>query len=155
MKRFSPGHLGGGLSLVFVLIGLLLIGLGYNGVAGNLALQAQLPYIVSGGLLGLAFVVFGTGMMINHSAREGRQQIASVLLQLLDAQVAGAAATRVPSDAEGLFAAGTASFHRPGCRLVYGRDDVSYVTAPEATSRDLKACRVCKPEASPTDAIVH
>ncbi|MCW2573106.1 MAG: hypothetical protein JWO88_3164, partial [Frankiales bacterium] len=52
----------------------------------------------------------------------------------------------VPSDVDGLFAAGTASYHVPGCRLVDGREEVTYVTAAEAAARDLKPCRVCQPE---------
>lgn len=148
MNRYTPGKLGGGLSLVFVALGLLIIGIGYNGAAGNLVLAAQFPYLISGGFVGLAFVVFGTGLMINHGAREDRQRLESVLLQLLDGQstAAGHLPTQIPSDVDGLFAAGTASFHRPDCRLVDGREDVTYLTGDEARARDLKACRVCQPE---------
>ena len=150
MKSFTPGQLGGGLSLVFVGIGLLIVGIGYNGAAGNLDLRAQFPYLLSGGILGLCFVVFGTGLMINHSAREDRQRLETVLLQLLDATEAapGATAGRAPSNVQGLFAAGSSSFHRADCRLVDGREEVTYVTAAEAASRELKACRVCQPESS-------
>jgi hypothetical protein len=149
MKSYSPGKLGGVLSLSFVGLGLLLIALGYNGAAGHRLLAAQTPYLISGGFLGLAVVVFGTGLMINQSAREDRQRMEGVLQQLLDAQLAATgASTRAPADANGLFAAGTASFHVPTCRLVDGREEVSYVTAAEAASRDLKACRVCQPEAT-------
>ena len=150
MNRFSPGKLGGLLSLVFVGLGLVLIGLGYNGAACHLDLRAQFPYLLSGGFVGLALVVFGTGLMVNQSAREDRQRMESVLLQLLEAQQAQGS-SRVPADVEGLYAAGTASFHKPGCRLVDGREEVSYVTASEAAARELKACRVCQPSAAGTD----
>ena len=89
MNRFQPGKLGGLLSIAFVGIGLLVIALGYNGAAGNLNLAAQTPYLLSGGFVGLSFVVFGTGLMINQSAREDRQRLEGVLLQLLDAQLEG------------------------------------------------------------------
>ncbi|MGB8651813.1 MAG: hypothetical protein WCD35_14255 [Mycobacteriales bacterium] len=155
MNRFSPGKLGGLLSLTFVALGLLLIGLGYNGMASNHTVPQQMPYLLSGGLVGLSFVVFGTGLMINQSAREDRQRMEGVLLQILDAQSQGALPARVPSDADGLFAAGAASFHRPGCRLVDGREEVSYVTATEAQARDLKACRVCQPEVAATNVTIR
>ncbi len=157
MNRFSPGKLGGLLSLVFVAIGLLLIGLGYNGAAGHLDLRAQFPYLLSGGFVGLSLVVFGTGLMINHSAREDRQRMEGVLLQILEAQqqATGAASPRVPSNADGLFAAGASSYHRPDCRLVDGREEVTYVTASEAAARDLKPCRVCQPETSSTNVTVR
>jgi hypothetical protein len=157
MNRYSPGKLGGTLSIVFVAIGLLLIGLGYNGVAGHIDLREQLPYLVSGGFLGVALVVFGTGLMINHSAREDRQRMEAVLLQLLEAQqgATGALPARVPSDADGLFAAGAASYHKPGCRLVDGREEIGYVTATEAVARDLAPCRVCQPDAAGTNVTVR
>jgi len=143
----SPGNYGRALGYVIVLIGFAVIGLGYNGIAGSLLdIRAQLPYLISGGFLGLAIVSFGVGLIINASAREDRSRLEGVLLQLLDAQQMGSAPTRVPSSADGLFAAGAASYHRPDCRLVDGREEVSYVTGAEAASRSLTPCRVCKPE---------
>jgi hypothetical protein len=155
MNRYSPGKLGGLLALVFVGVGLLLIGLGYNGMASNTAVAAQMPYMLSGGLLGLALVVFGAGLMVNHSAREDRQRLEGLLQQLLEVQQDGVIGARVPSDADGLYAAGTTSYHRPGCRLVDGREEVAYVTAEEAAARELKPCRVCQPETSSTNVTVR
>jgi hypothetical protein len=155
VNRYSPGKLGGLLSLVVVGIGLLLIGLGYNGMASNTVVSAQLPYLLSGGLLGLALVVFGTGLMINQSAREGRQRLEGVLLQLLETEQDGTFGARVPSDVDGLFAAGTSSYHRPGCRLVDGREEIGYVTAEEAAARDLKPCRVCQPDVQQTNVTIR
>jgi hypothetical protein len=155
MNRYTPGKLGGLLALVFVGVGLLLIGLGYNGMASNTAVAAQMPYMLSGGILGLALVVFGAGLMVNHSAREDRQRLEGLLQQLLEVQQDGAIGTRVPSDADGLYAAGTTSYHRPGCRLVDGREEVAYVTAEEAAARDLKPCRVCQPDTASTNVTVR
>ena len=155
MNRYSPGKLGGLLSLAVVGVGLLLIGLGYNGMASNTAVAAQLPYLLSGGLLGLALVVFGTGLMINHGAREDRQRMEGVLQQLLEVQQDHPLGAQVPSDADGLFAAGTSSYHRPGCRLVDGREEVGYLTGEEAVARDLKPCRVCHPEIAQTNVTIH
>jgi len=155
VNRYSPGKLGGLLSLAFVGLGLLVIGLGYNGMASSTAVAAQLPYLLSGGLIGLSFVVFGTGLMINQSAREDRQRLESVLQQLLDAEQHGELQARVPADADGLFAAGASSFHRPTCRLVDGREEVAYVTAEEARGKKLKPCRVCQPESVQTNVTLR
>jgi hypothetical protein len=149
MNRFQPGRAGLPLAIGFMALGLVLIGIGYNGAAGHLDLRAQFPYLLSGGFVGLSLVVIGSAMLINQGAREDRSRMEGILQQLLDAQLAATgASTRAPADANGLFAAGTASFHVPTCRLVDGREEVSYVTAAEAASRDLKACRVCQPEAT-------
>ena len=145
--RFAPGRLGGRLALAIVAIGLLVIALGYNGIAGNLNGSAQVPYLLSGGFAGLAIVVFGSAFMVAQSAREDRQRLEGVLMQLLEAQEhAGNGVSTVPSDVDGLFAAGTASYHVPGCRLIDGREEISYVTADEALAADLKPCRVCQPQ---------
>src|SRR6476620_7356524 len=112
-------------------------------MAGSLLdVRAQLPYLLSGGFLGLAIVVFGVGLIINASAREDRARLEAVLLQIAEGQGAPAAA-QVPSSASGLFAAGAASYHRPDCRLVDGREQIGYVTAAEATAKALAPCRVC------------
>jgi hypothetical protein len=145
--RFAPGRLGGRLALGIVFLGLVVILLGYNGISGNIQPAAQFPYLISGGFAGLAVVVFGSAFMVMQSAREDRQRLEGVLTQLLEAQqAAGGGASHVPSDVDGLFAAGTASYHVPGCRLVDGREEISYVTADEAQAADLKPCRVCQPQ---------
>ena len=142
----TPASYGRALGYVITLIGFAVIGLGYNGIAGSLLdTRAQLPYLISGGFLGLAIVVFGVGLIINASAREDRSRLEGVLLQMLDGQQGGSVA-HVPASADGLFAAGAASYHRPDCRLVDGREEIGYVTADEAAARQLAPCRVCKPE---------
>lgn len=154
MKPGQFGKLGNKVALAFIALGLLAILLGYNGAAGNLDVRAQLPYIVSGGLVGISLVIVGAALMITQGAREDRQRLEGLLQQLVDAQPAGGYDS-VPSDADGLFAAGTASFHKPGCRLVDGREEIAYVTATEAAARNLKACRVCKPEAAGTTVTIR
>ena len=146
---------GGRIALAVVAAGLVIIGLGYNGVSGAsinglVDVRAQLPYIVSGAVLGLAFVIIGAALMITQSAREDRVRLEAKLDTLIELQseATGAVRTSAPSDVEGLFAAGTSSYHRPTCRLVDGREQTTYVTAEEARSQDLNPCRVCQPEGS-------
>ncbi|HVS69602.1 MAG TPA: hypothetical protein VHE56_13700, partial [Mycobacteriales bacterium] len=66
LRQLKGAALGSGLGVIVVGVGILLIGIGWNGMAGGGGeingipnLNAQLPWLVSGGLLGLAFVVFG------------------------------------------------------------------------------------------------
>ena len=153
--RYSPGRLGGRLGLGVVGLGFLAIGLGYNGAAGTIALAAQLPYLVSGGMIGLSLVILGAALLIVQAGREDRQRLEALLLQLVEAGATTTAATAVPSNVDGLFAAGSASFHRPDCRLVEGRDDVNYLTGAEAAADGLKACRVCQPLGAPSNVAVR
>jgi hypothetical protein len=152
-------RLGSPLAIVLVGIGLLVIGIGANGIRSNDTVVEQLPYLVTGGLLGLAFVVFGCAYMVVQNARQDRSQLETKLEEIAELLAAGAAAGGRPSGApenvSGLVVAGTASYHVPGCRLVDGREEVRYLTPEEARTADLKPCRVCQPEGSQTNVTVR
>ena len=163
-RRFSMPNLraagfGGGLGLLIIALGLLAIGIGWNGMAGGggqvngvSVLQAQLPWLVSGGILGLALVVFGAAMMIVHNARTDRARLEAKLDEVV-ATLGRTASSAVPYPAApatsavpaGVFLAGASSYHHPDCRLVQGRDDAQAVTTAQAAEQSLRACRVCKP----------
>src|SRR6058998_3586499 len=117
VPRLRPGAFGGGLGLVVVAAGLLVIGIGWNGAAGAGGeingipnLSAQLPWLLSGGILGLGLVVFGAALVIVHNARVDRARLESKLDELVEALGnsrgnSGTAARMVtPSSAAGLFA---------------------------------------------------
>lgn len=158
----SIGPFGGTVAVVLVAAGLLVIGIGWNGAAGSGSyvngvpdIRAQLPWLISGGVLGLALVVLGAALMVTQSHRADRARLEARLEELTDAIRAGglsapAGAGRVaggaaPADLVGLVVAGASSYHAPTCRLVEGRDTVEYLTPAEARDRGLSACRICKP----------
>jgi hypothetical protein len=153
----SFGAMGGKVGIGLAALGLLFIGLAANGVSGQLFIQAQLPYLVSGGLIGLALVVLGAAMLVVQSAREDRALLESKLDLLAEAilEAGGRAKPAAPGDLSGLVVAGTASYHVPGCRLVDGREQTEYLTPAEAAGRSLKSCRVCQPDTERTDVTVR
>jgi hypothetical protein len=156
---FQFGKFGGKAGLLLAAIGLVAIGVGWNGAAGQLTLLGQIPYILSGGLIGVSLVILGAAMLVVQNAREDRTRLELKLDQLTDALLAGAGTSRVaaaaPQDASGLVVAGTASYHVPGCRLVDGREETSLLTPAEARANDLKPCRVCSPEDAQTNVTVR
>lgn len=152
------GKLGGKAGLALAAIGLLAIAFGWNGAAGQTSTLFQLPYILSGGLIGIAFVILGAAMLIVQSNREDRALLEAKLDLLAEAFLEGqgrAPKADAPGDVSGLVVAGSASYHVPGCRLVDGREETSYLTPAEARDRDLKACRVCQPDIAKTDVRVR
>ena len=159
MKRpaISFGALGGKAGLALAAIGLLAIGIGWNGAAGQLSILGQVPFILSGGLIGISFVVLGAAMLIVQSAREDRAMLEAKLDLLTEAvlEAGGRRSPDAPQDLSGLVVAGTASFHSPGCRLVDGREETTYLTPVEAMGRGLKACRVCQPDSATTEVTVR
>ena len=152
LRRRPPNfaRLGGGISMILVAIGLLAVGLGYNGASGTALTAAQFPYLLSGGILGLSLVVLGSALMIVKAHREDRARLESKLDELIDAVAAGGlgGGGHAPQDLTGLVVAGSASYHTPDCRLVDGREDTQYLTADEAQARYLAPCRVCQPDRS-------
>lgn len=146
---FDINRLGSRLGMVLAGLGLLAIGFGWNGAASNDLIVEQLPYVLSGGVLGLALVVLGAAYTIVQNAREDSARLEDRLLLLAEAVAAGGGGgAPAPQDVSGLVAAGTASYHEPTCRLVDGRESTAYLTPTEASARGLKACRVCNPAAA-------
>ena len=152
---FSFGQIGGKVGIALAGLGFIFLFLGYNGAAGQLTLLGQLPYVISGGLVGLALCVLGGAMLIVEGARADRAMLEEKLDLLAEAFLEGQGRTKaaLPTDPSGLVVAGSASYHEPGCRLVDGREETGYLTPLEARSRGLKACRVCKPQDATPPAV--
>src|SRR4051812_14305109 len=155
--RRTWGSLGGQLGLLCVAIGILLIGLGWNGAAGVDFPQGQIPYLLSGGALGLALVVLGATLIVVQTMRRDRARLEAQLAELNHAvarlanAVGEAAATNgqapLAMSGDETVLVGDTSFHSPDCRLVTGLGlQVSTVTAAQAEGLD--PCRVCRPAGS-------
>ncbi|MHB2023424.1 MAG: hypothetical protein ACYCO3_08860 [Mycobacteriales bacterium] len=153
-----PGRFGGGLGVAVLGLGLLVIGLGWAGAAGSGGeinhvpnLSAQLPYLISGGGLGLAFVALGATLMLITAHRQDRASLEARLESLLDA-VSRLSVPLVPAPRErheATVVAGSASFHTASCRLVEGRTGLRTVSASDARAQGLRPCRICQPVAEP------
>lgn len=145
-------------------LGVAVILLGWSGAAHGRVEQQQIPYLISGGLLGLASVVIGGFFFWAHwlyriydqadlHHQEAMRQQAELIRALL--QLRGDAATTTPmATAAGSAAAATptsyvatrsgSTVHRPDCSLIASRaGQLRTLTASEAAK--LKACRVCEP----------
>jgi hypothetical protein len=145
-------QLGGQAGLVVVLVGLVVVFLGWNGAASYNFLPAQFPYLISGGLGGLALVVLGAALIVVDNQRRDRANLEASLAELRRAveQLAASAATGNGARAGGgdaaLVAIGQSSYHRPTCRLLDGRDSLTMVPREQADEQGLSACRVCHPD---------
>jgi hypothetical protein len=157
--------LGGVLGIIYCLVGLFFVFLGWNGAATYDRISEQFPYLISGGIAGLCLVVIGAALIVTDRNRADRVALQASIAELRDAldQVAGTAAGdtgTLPPPATGAAApaaaspaappvdvvvAGEDSFHRVDCRLVEGRDDLARVTRAVAAGRGLTPCRVCSP----------
>ncbi len=155
--RSGFGKFGGRLAVILMAVGFIAIAFGYNGASSDARIAAQFPYLISGGLVGIAFITIGAALFVTQAYREERMRLEAKLDELISViakgggiggGLGGGRVAPTPQDLAGLVVAGSASYHTPGCRLVDGREEVDYLTPEEARSRLLQACRVCQPEPS-------
>lgn len=152
------GRGGSRLGLIVIALGLVVIGIGWNGAAGSGGevnhvpqVQAQLPWILSGGFLGLGIVVLGAAMVIANSYRESEARLSARFEQLLETLAEGTeSAARGMHRSSGepagdLVVAGSTSFHRPDCRLVKARAEARMIDVSTALDLGLTPCRICRP----------
>lgn len=150
--------------VVAVAGGVLLLG-AYLGISKETDVSRQIPYLVSGGLGGLALVMIGAALLVSDKLEQtvgdgGRSRTARQVDDLhalivsaagasvgaTAAPVAGAGAPPGPAlDSDTLVAVPSGrSYHRATCELVAGKP-AHPVKPDEIESRDLSACAVCQP----------
>lgn len=141
---------------VMVPAGFVAIVLGYWGAAHSSRVIQQIPYQISGGLLGVALVFAGAfayfsywstrilreQQRIAHRLDEQTREIVGELRALREATAATTDGGVSVVDALVVTPRGT-YMHRPTCSVVAGRDDLLRAdpAAPEA-----RPCKVCAPD---------
>lgn len=139
------------LGLFFCLAGFTTIGFGWNGMAKVACPDCQLPYLLSGGAVGLGLILVGVALLVMAQVRDERVKLGEQLGQM------GAALSRVASlpaliaSPEGRVVAGRSTYHRPECRLIEGKTDLDVISVEMARLGGLSPCRVCNPPDSDTD----
>ncbi len=132
--------------------GIFAIFLGWYGVAHTKYQYDQLPYVVSGGLIGLAlvfiggFLYFGAWLSrIANEQRESTRRLADSMLALADIvarQSAVASGTPAAVDDTLVLAGSGSTLHRRDCPLIAHRDDLRPVNGER---NGYNTCRVCRP----------
>ncbi|MDX6198125.1 MAG: hypothetical protein QOJ79_1276 [Actinomycetota bacterium] len=144
-------------SAVLLPLGLAVIVLGWYGAAHTPYLFEQVPYLISGGLLGLGLAVVGGlvyfGSWVARGAAEQRRQneeVAGLLREIREDLRGGVGAAAPPArrtasgNGRGPYVATAKGgmLHRPDCAVVAGRDDLRSVSS---TGDGLAACGLCNP----------
>ena len=135
-------------------LGALALFLGWYGVSGESLTSKQLPYLVSGGLTGIALVVIARVFLATEDVRRQLSQVDelrrkvddlyALFVEELAAPVAGEPEAQRTADGLVALPAGT-SYHRPDCALVTGKAQSAAVDARQIRARKLRPCRVCEP----------
>lgn len=132
-----------------LVIGLVFVMLGWYGAASTNILTEQIPYLISGGLLGLGLIIV-SGFLAASSMLEARtDQMRKDLLRAMEVMPSSAA----PSNGARRGAAPTVfvlkaghSYHSAGCPIIEGKENVSELEVREAIGKGLDMCKLCGPE---------
>jgi hypothetical protein len=145
---------------VLLPLGLIVILLGWYGASHTPYLFEQVPYLISGGLIGLGLVLTGGlvyfGSWIARSAAQQQrtgEQLAALLHEIRDELhnrptelPAAAPRTRKAAGSNGhapfVATAKGSMLHRPDCTVVAGREDLRAVAGD---AQGLQPCGLCAP----------
>lgn len=145
-RRVRMGRI---LGFLFITGGFVIMGIAWNGSASINFVQGQMPYLLSGGFLGLALVITGCTLLLLSTVRSERQVMTDLLSdvsRLLSRNLARSSVSSNGSgDMEGQVVATDAAYHRPDCRVLQGKQGLATVSVQAADAEGLEPCRVCNP----------
>ena len=142
-------RLGRILGLLFMLAGFLVIAKAWDGAAGQNVIPAQIPYLLSGGFMGIALVVTGVMLLLLSTVRSERQILTDKFEEM--ATLLGRTLSRQQFSANGSVTdktqviAGASVYHLPGCKVLEGKSGLTTITVEQAAAEGLVPCRVCDP----------
>jgi hypothetical protein len=138
-------------------LGVILVIIGWYGAAHTSRLFEEIPYLISGGLLGIVLATIGAALYFGYWLTRivaGERQIVDVLARMearLDAaglegdgHVAnGGGASKAAAGAFVATRTGT-MFHRPDCPVVADRPD-SELRSVKQSAAGMSPCKLCAP----------
>lgn len=150
-----PARLALYIGVILVALGLIALFLGYRGTARNPIVEAQIPFLVSGGLAGLALTLLGGVSLAAATVLRVTGEIRAELQATRDALRDGTspvaaslqpdAAAKASTNGSVLISPAGSSYHKLDCRLVERAEVTSKVAVGEATAQGFHPCRVCNP----------
>ena len=145
------------LGYILIALGGILLLAGYLGVSREVIVARQIPYLVSGGFVGLAAITLGGRLLLIEDLRRdsGRldrlekavQDLHQVLLYRPDAPSVAEPSALVNGErtTQLLVLPGGESFHRRDCPAVGDKPAGRSVTLETAQRKGLRACPLCQP----------
>lgn len=139
-------------ALGFITLGFLALGIAWDGAASVDFPEGQIPYLLSGGAVGIGLIILGAGLIMFEAGRRVTSRLEERLEALTEVLAGGATVAKKDDEPaqerlslNGRVVVGRSSFHTPDCRLVTGKEDLEFASPDEAVERGLNACRVCDP----------
>lgn len=145
-RRVRMGRI---LGFTFMTAGVVMIGFAWNGAANRNFVEGQFPYLISGGVMGLALVMIGATLIFLATIRAERELMTTRFDQMI--LLLGRNLNRLSISSNGTggpngqVVAGDTVFHRAECKVLQGKEGLATVTVEQAEAEGLAPCRVCDP----------
>lgn len=133
--------------------GIVFVMLGWYGAAHTNIITEQIPYLISGGLLGLGLIIVAGIMAASASNDREIERLRREIARLaasggFGAESNGSArfdgATALTSNGHHVFSVpGGRSYHEPGCPILEGKDGVRELQPAAAVGAGLAPCKLC------------
>jgi hypothetical protein len=107
--------------------------------------DCQLPYLLSGGAVGLGLILVGGVLLLLAQVRAERIRLGEQLQSIGVTMSRAVSAPSLLSNPETRVLGGRSTYHRPGCRLIEGKADLDELSVDVAVLAGLTPCRVCEP----------
>lgn len=146
------------LGLTFITAGFVMIFFAWNGAASKNFIQGQFPYVLSGGIAGIALVILGSLLLFLATVRAERELMTEKLdevVRLLGRNLAGLhfSTSNGGSELATKVVAASSHYHRGECRILQGKTGLITVSLEQAINEGLQACRVCDPPKLPEQEV--
>lgn len=145
-------RLGRTLGFGFLVVGFVVIAKAWDGSASINSVAGQLPYLLSGGAMGLGLIIAGSMLLILSTVRAERTIMTEQfeeITRLLGRNLARLGYSSNGASGGRQVVAGATVYHLPECKILEGKDSVATVSVEQAAAEGLTPCRVCEPPEVP------
>ena len=135
-------------ALALLVAGIVFVILGWYGAAYTNILTEQIPYLISGGLLGVALIIVAGFLASSASLERENRELRRDLVRAIGSMPAGGSnsgpslSVAPSNDGQVFVVAGGQSFHVAGCPLVEGKDATT-LQLRKAIDSGYAACKLC------------
>jgi hypothetical protein len=129
--------------------GIVFVILGWYGAAHTNILTEQIPYLISGGLLGLGLIIVAGVMAAGAAQERSNDELRREIAQALASMGSGRPDRGVRADAFSMnghhvfVVPGGRSYHEPGCPILEGKEGVKELEPAQAVASGYAACKLC------------
>jgi hypothetical protein len=133
-----------------LVVGIVFVILGWWGAAHTNIFTEQIPYLISGGLLGLGLIIASAIVAYSAVAQRGQRELRRDIAFMMQNFRVGTGATAeggAPSaDGRVYVVPGGRSYHVAGCPIIEGKEAVKELQPAQAIGSGYTACKLCGPD---------